>query len=112
MTVPRRCPDQQIAAPNKGDIGKHVLVTNVSISEHGQSTNMRKLDKNEQSSKPLLEIEQSPKFPENGRKVHFCNQEPSNHSQPKILLKLSKTPAAAFRLIRWIPAFLSDTVLL
>ena len=60
----------------------------------------------------LLEIEQSPKFPENARKVHFCNQELINHSQPKILLKLSKTPAAAFRLIRWIPAFLSDTVLL
>ena len=60
----------------------------------------------------LLEIEQSPKFPENARKVHFCYQELSNHSKPKFLLKLSKTPAAAFRLIRWIPAFLSDTVLL
>ena len=111
MTVPRRCPDQQIAAPNKGDIGKYVLVTNVSIGEHGKSTNVGKRDKNQQSSKHQ-EIEQSPKFPENARKVHFCNQELSNHSQPKFLLKLSKTPAAAFRLIRWIPAFLSDTVLL
>ena len=111
MTVPRRCPDQQIAAPNKGDIGKHELVTNVSIGEHGQSTNLGGI-KISNLQRPLLEIEQSPKFPENARKVHFCNQELSNHSQPKILLKLSKTPAAAFRLIRWIPAFLSDTVLL
>ena len=111
MTVPRRCPDQQIAAPNKGDIGKHELVTNVSIGEHGQSTNLGGI-KISNLQRPLIEIEQSPKFPENARKVHFCNQELSNHSQPKILLKLSQTPADAFRLIRWIPAFLSDTVLL